>query len=74
MQFLQQDHTYLAFDRMLPSFESTLSIDSRRSIPLKENINISMGYIYHTNHQFSALATEFLEAVTRFCSNHYGEV
>lgn len=74
MQFLQQDHTYLAFDRMLPSFESTLSIDSRRSIPLKENINISMGYIYHANHQFSALATEFLEAVTRFCSNHYGEV
>lgn len=73
-QFLKQDTAHLTFERLSSSFESTLSIESRKLIPLKEDISVSFGYIYRANHKFSLLATEFLDAISRFCVSHYGEI
>jgi len=73
-QFVQQDNTYLSFTRLLPSFESVTATGNRKPIPLKENITISMGYVYRIGKSFSPVTTEFLEYITRFCANHYGEL
>ncbi len=73
-QFVQQDNTYLSFTRLLPSFESVTATGNRKPIPLKENITISMGYVYRIGQSFSPATAEFLEYITRFCANRYGEL
>ncbi len=73
-QFLKQDTSHLTFERLSSSFEASLSLDNRKLIPLKEDISVSFGYVYRSNHKFSPLATEFLDATSKFCTSHYGEM
>jgi len=73
-QFLKQDVSHLTFERLSSSFEASLSLENRKLIPLKEDISVSFGYIYRSNHRFSPLAIEFLDATSKFCKNHYGEI
>lgn len=73
-QFIQQDNTYLSFTRLLPSFESITTTGNRKPIPLKETITISMGYVYRVGKTFSPTIVEFLEYITRFYANRYGEL
>lgn len=73
-QFIQQDNTYLSFTRLLPSFESITTTGNRKPIPLKEAITISMGYVYRVGKTFSPTTVEFLEYITRFYANRYGEL
>ncbi len=67
-----QDTSYLAFNRLLTSFEAQTPLKNRKLIPLKENITISFGYICQKNRKFSPQSEEFLEAISKYCENHFG--
>jgi len=69
---LLQTAPNLTFNRLLSSYDSTLPVNNRKLILLKENITISFGYVYRNNHTFSPMIKEFLDVVSTFCINHYG--
>ncbi len=72
-QLLRDDKTSLTFSRQFRTFETMMTLDGRKLIPLKEDITISIGYVYRKDHTFSAAMQDFVSYLTNFYANQYGE-
>ena len=69
---LVQDSQYLTFNRLSSSFDSSMPLNKHKLLPLKENINISFGYVLRKDCSLTPLTKELLDYVENYCKNHYG--
>lgn len=73
-QMVQSHTPYLTLNRMSSSFETSMSTNHRKNILLKENIQTNFGYICRIDSELSDVSKEFLDAVHRYCLNHFGAI
>ena len=71
-QMVQESNTYLTLNRMSSSFETSLAVNRRKNILLKEEIHADFGVVYRNDRPLSPVTVEFLDAVRRYCMKHYG--
>ena len=71
-QMLQQDTSYVTFARVYNSVTTMMPLVNRKLIPLKEDITVEFGYIYHRESRFSPETVEFLDFVEKFYRTDYG--